>query len=140
MARFAVASRQRVVGDGADHCLHEPVLPAFGRARVGVEGEELLADKGRQRGFQVGVVSDGRHERRKPSGSERQAEDGGVLYDGALVRRQTIEPAGDERMQAGRQRTVGEIDAVRGVRSQHVTPLSRDHGIAVDQRAAVSTA
>ena len=45
VARLALASRQRVVGDLAEHRLHESVLPALRRKRVGADAEHLAPDQ-----------------------------------------------------------------------------------------------
>ena len=42
VARPTVVPGQRLVRDMADEVLQEPVLPAFGRARVSLEAEDLL--------------------------------------------------------------------------------------------------
>ena len=48
MQALALAPAERVAGDRAHHVLHEAVLAALGGARIGLDGDELLAGQRRR--------------------------------------------------------------------------------------------
>jgi len=90
MTSLAVSARERLVGNVADEVLQESVLPALGRAAVGIETEHLLADEALQYRFELlrGRAGD----RFESSENEGLAEDGGIPHEAPLVVGQLVEP------------------------------------------------
>ena len=97
MACPPFAARERLVRDVPDEVLEETVLAVLGRARVGLEREHLLADEPCEEGAEVSAPASA--EGRQPSLGERLAEHGAVLEQPPLVRREAVEPRGDQGMQ-----------------------------------------
>ena len=93
----AVAPREASAGDFLDEALHEAVLTPFGRTRVGVEDEELLAHEVAK----IRVELDPLHalDGSQGVGGERRAEDGGVLEEGPFLGGQGVEARADERVE-----------------------------------------
>jgi hypothetical protein len=77
VARLAVASRQRSVGDRPQQRLQEGVLAALGRAGIVVAREELLGHEPVQQRARLLLAPIA--QRRHRGGGERLAEDRGVL-------------------------------------------------------------
>ena len=109
--RLPLALRERLVGDVADEVLEEAVLAVLGRARIGLDAEDLLADERGEQRLELGLA--------QPASAasaclrERLAEHGAVLEQPPLLRREAVEPRGDQRVQrlraprASRSRPVG---------------------------------
>ena len=97
MAGPALPPRQRLVGDPADQVLEEPVLAALGRARVGLDREQLLADQPAEERFQP--FGAGAADRRQGGAGEGLAEHGGVLEQPALLRGEPVEAGRDQGVQ-----------------------------------------
>src|ERR1019366_5076605 len=91
--RFAVASRQRPVGDLANDRLHEAVLAAVGREPVLLQGDDLLALQGSQRVIELIAV---RAERQQAFARKGRAQDARISNHGTLGRRQRIQPSRDK--------------------------------------------
>jgi hypothetical protein len=102
-----LAPRQRLVCDPLDERLEKPVLAALRRTRVGVDGEELLANERfqhRRKGFLVCLA--------KPCHAacgERLPQHGGMLDRLPLIGVEAVETCGDERMQC-----LGDVDRFDG--------------------------
>ena len=77
MPSLAITARKRLVGDTLDERLQEAVLAPFGRARVGLEREQLLPHQGGEDRLEVGLGAS--RYRREPALGERLAEHGCVL-------------------------------------------------------------
>ena len=82
VTRASVAARQRAVRDLADERLDELVLPALGRARIGLEVEQLAPHEPAQPRLQL-VDGHAAH-RCQRIGREDLAEHGGVLEQGPI--------------------------------------------------------
>ena len=82
MPGLAIALRERLVGDASNEVLEKAVLPAFGRARVGLEEEDLLAHEAPRSGSRSSFAAAG--DRGERFDDERLAEDRGVLDELAL--------------------------------------------------------
>ena len=95
--RAPVTLAQGLVGDVADEVLQEAVLAVLGRARVGLTREHFLADEGTEHTLEVGfrVVA----QRGEAVLGEGLAEHCAVLQQAAFLRRQAVEPRGDQRVQ-----------------------------------------
>ena len=94
MSRPPVSLGECLVGHLLHEGLEEPILPAFGGARIHLKSEELLANERGERGFQLFLAS--ARERGDPCSGEGLAEDGGVLEQGSLLGRDAVEPGCDE--------------------------------------------
>ena len=92
--RLALLLRDRLVGDVLDDVLEERVLAALGRARVGLDREDLLADQRGEQRLELCLGQAG--QRRQPRLGERLAEHGTVLDEPALLWRQAVEPGRDQ--------------------------------------------
>lgn len=86
-----------VVGDLQDERLQEAVLAALRRARVALQGEDLLADEGGEQGLDL-ALGEARH-RGERAGRERLAEHGRVLEAAPFGLLEPVESGGDERLQ-----------------------------------------
>ena len=95
--RLAVGLRERLVGDLAQQVLEEAVLAVLGRARVGLDAEDLLAGERGEDRLELGLGA--APQRRERLLRERLAEHGRVLDDAALGRREPVEPRRDQRVQ-----------------------------------------
>ena len=127
MAGLAVAAGQRVVGDLAQHVLGEPVAAALGRQRVGGDAEHLAAQQLGQPGPHRGLVLAGHRDQRL--GGEGGAQHRSVGDQPPHVRVEGIEPGGQQRVQAVRDRQFPDVA------DQPVHPLDGLHDVPVDQRA-----
>ncbi len=93
----ALMSGERLVGDVTHEVLQEAVLAVLGRARIRLNREHLLAHERRKHGIErVGVKP---REREQPFPRERLAEDRAVREQASLLRREAVEPGGDQRME-----------------------------------------
>ena len=122
MPGTALSLRERLVGDVADEVLEEAVLAVLGRARVGLHTEHLLAREGDEHRLEVGV---GARKRRQRVSREGLAEHGRVLEQSTLLRREPVEPRGDQCVQ--RLRHLERLDLAR-------QPV---RGAVLDEQAAV---
>ena len=94
---LAVALGERLVRDGSDEVLQEAVLPSLGRARVGLERHNLLADERGEQLVDRVAVHPGQRCQRLPA--ERLADDGRVLQQAPLGLGEAVETGRDERVQ-----------------------------------------
>ncbi len=145
---LALSLRERLVGDVAHDVLEERVLTALGRAGVGLDREDLLADERAEERLEVRLVESG--ERRQAEPRERLPEHRSVLDEAPLLRRKPVETSGDESVQrlghleladrAGRAVGVSFADDEAAV-EQHADRLDRVEGHAFgageDSRAHV---
>jgi hypothetical protein len=97
MPCLALAFRQRLVGDVADEVLQEAVLAVLGRPRIGLHPEHLLAHQPQQQRLQLRLGRPRQGRQRGPR--ERLAQHRPVLQQPSLLRRQTIQARGDQRVQ-----------------------------------------
>ena len=97
VAALAVAAGERLVGDAADEVLEEAVLAALGRARVGLDAEDLLPYEASQERVELGLGEAG--ERGERLLGEGLAEHGGVLQEAPLLGGEAVEPGGDQALQ-----------------------------------------
>ncbi len=138
MLRLPLAQRQRLVGDPLDDVLEEGVLAALRRARIGLDGEDLLAQQARQQRLQLRLGETRQH--RQPLLRERLPEHGAVLDETALGRAEGIEPRSDERVQR-----LGHFELVDGADGPEHVPLAGEcpaveqhpHGLDRVQRHAL---
>ncbi len=110
MPRLALLARERFVGHLAQEVLEKAVLPALGRAGIGLEREHLFPHECRQHAIELGVA--GARDDRERGLAERLAEHGRVLEHAALLRRQAVEAGGDQRLE--RLRHFERLDRARG--------------------------
>src|SRR5439155_14762879 len=89
MARLALPLRQRLVRDTPKQVLEEGVLTALGRPRVGLHREDLLAHQTDHERVELVLAEAG--QRAQTTFREGLAENGGVLDDPRLLRRQAVE-------------------------------------------------
>jgi hypothetical protein len=102
---------ERLVGDVADQVLEEPVLPALGRARVGLHAQHLLTHQpGQQRLELLGGCAGQAGQR---ADGERLAEHGSVLEEAALFGRDAVQARSDQCMQ--RLGHLERLDLARGL-------------------------
>ncbi len=94
---LALAPAERVARDRPHHVLHEPVLAALRRARVGLHRDELLARQRRE--HLLGLIAGHSTDRREAVERERLAEHRRLLQEPALVLGEAVEPGGDEGVQ-----------------------------------------
>ena len=97
VADLALVAGERLVGDMAHEVLQEAVLTVLGRARVCLQRQDLLAHQRDEQRLDVlfrpaGQVGEGR-------AGEGLAENSAVLEHAPLVRREPIEPRGDQGVQ-----------------------------------------
>ena len=97
MAGLALVAGERLVGDVADEVLEKTVLAVLGRTRVGLQRQDLLAHEGDEQRLDVLLGSTGKVRECRPG--EGLAQDGAVLKDTPFVRREPVQPCGDERVQ-----------------------------------------
>jgi hypothetical protein len=95
--RLALAPRDRLVGDPLDEVLEEGVLPVLGRAPVGLDREQLLANERRERGFELRLGQT--CERAQSLLREDLAEHRRVLEQPPLISGEAVEARGDQRVQ-----------------------------------------
>ena len=124
---LAVAPRQRVVGDLAQHVLSEAVAAALGRQRLGVYGEHLAANQFSQLGPHRRLVPPGHRDQRL--GRESGTQHRGVSDQPPHLRGQAIEPGGQQRVQAVRHGQLADVA------DQAVDALKGLDDVPVDQRA-----
>ena len=96
MPGATLSLRERLVGDVAHEVLEEAVLAVLGRAGVGLHAEHLLPREGSEQRLDLGI---GARERGERVSREGLAEHGRVLEQPPLLRREAVEPGGDERVQ-----------------------------------------
>ena len=97
MLGLALLLRERLVGHVLDDVLQERVLAALGRAGVGLDREDLLAQQPCQQRLELGFGES--REGRQAVLREGLPQHGAVLDEPALIGRQAVEAGGDQRMQ-----------------------------------------
>ena len=97
MLGLALGLREHLVRDRLDDVLQEGVLAPFGRPRIGLHRDDLLAqERGEERFELLGVAA---AERGQPELGERLAENGRVLDEAPLVGAEPVESCRDESLQ-----------------------------------------
>ncbi len=87
-----------LVGDPLHQVLHKAVLPPFGRARISLQRQDLLANQGSKQLVEVSLRPTG--QRGQALLEERLAQDRGVLDQPSFVRAEPVQPGSDERVEA----------------------------------------
>ena len=100
VARAPLPSGECLVRDVADEVLQEAVLAVLRRARVGLKRDDLLAHERMKQCVELRLAEPGECGER--CARKRLSEHGSVLQQPALLRRQTVETGGDQRMQGFR--------------------------------------
>ena len=126
VARLAITSRQRLVGDLAEQILGEAVTAPLGRQRVGRDLEHLAADQLAQRGGRRRLVEVADRDDRV--GRERRAEHRRGAHHPPGHRVETVQAGREQRVQA-----VGHLQRA-DVTDEPVDAIDWLHDIAIDQR------
>ena len=92
--------RKRLVRDVLEQVLEEAVLTPLGRARVGLDRQELLARQRGQEQFELGLVQSGQCG--EAGLGEGPAEHRGVLEQATLLGLESVQPRGDQRVECFR--------------------------------------
>ncbi len=128
----SVALRQRAVRNLAHEPLHEPVLPALRRTRVGFHGQHLAPHEPAQvRGDLVGRdAADGGDN----VGTEGLADDRCCLEQRPIARLQPVQPGRDERVERGRHGQLGQVaDGLGHPALEGEVPIGQEHADGLDR-------
>ena len=126
MFRLSPLLGDGVVRDLLHDVLEERVLASLRRARVGLDGEHLLAEERREQRLQLPLRQPG--DLGEARFRERLPEHRAVLDESTLLRRQAVEPGGDQGLQ--RLRDLERLDGTRGlvhVSFPHKQPTVEQH-------------
>ena len=120
VTRLSLPPGERVVRDLLHERVQELVLPSFGRERVGLQGQDLLADERCEPRPESRFVLAG--DLSKPAEGERLAENRGVLEQASFGRFETVQAGSDQRVQGLRN-----LECLERSRDPVLTLLTRQH-------------